>query len=190
MTHIPGVDNRYRGVATTHGGSGSGISPKNERGAALVEFALILPLFMMLVLGMFSGGLAYNTQIALRNAAREGARYGSILPQTPESVSGASWAQRIQANVVARSEGELTTNDICVALVDGGSGTVVTPSVTAGAFTTEAGGGNCFDDGGADGKKRVQVRVGANATIEALVFSYDVGLSSKSVARFEPPSSS
>ena len=35
-------------------------SEPGERGAALVEFALILPVFMMLVLGMFSGGIAYN----------------------------------------------------------------------------------------------------------------------------------
>ena len=40
-------------------------------------------------------------------------------------------------------------------------------------------------DGGADGKKRVQVSVQAKATIEALVFSRGVTLTSKSTARFE-----
>jgi Flp pilus assembly protein TadG len=175
---------------TRHAGSVTNVSRARgdrEQGASLVEFALILPVFMVLVLGMFSGGVAYNRQIALRNAAREGARYGSILPRTPETVSGATWADRIRSNVVDRSEGELTTSDICVALVDGASGTVVVGS-TPNAFTTQSGGGNCFNDGGADGKKRVQVSVKANATIEALVFSRNVVLTSTSTARFEASS--
>src|SRR5438105_9682196 len=44
---------------------------KNESGAALVEFALILPVFMMLVLGTFTGGLAYSTKQEITSAARE-----------------------------------------------------------------------------------------------------------------------
>jgi Flp pilus assembly protein TadG len=153
-----------------------------ERGASLVEFAIILPVFMVLVLGMFSGGVAYNRQMALRNAAREGARYGSIMPRTPETVSGATWAERIRSNVVDRSEGELVASQVCVAMVEGASGTVVL-GATPNAYST--GGARCFDDGGADGKKRVQVSVNANATIEAMVFSRNVTLTSKSVARFE-----
>jgi Flp pilus assembly protein TadG len=156
--------------------------PRSERGASLVEFAIILPVFMVLVLGMFSGGVAYNRQIALRNAAREGARYGSILPRTPEVVSGATWAERIRTNVVERSEGELVASQICVAMVDGSAGTVVL-GTTPNAFSTT--GARCFDDGGADGKKRVQIRVNASANIEALVFSYGVTLTSEATARFE-----
>jgi Flp pilus assembly protein TadG len=34
---------------------------RTERGAALVEFAIILPVFMIIVLGMFSGAVAYNS---------------------------------------------------------------------------------------------------------------------------------
>ena len=148
-----------------------------------MEFAIILPVFMVLVLGMFSGGVAYNRQIALRNAAREGARYASILPRAPQTVGGVTWAERIRANVVDRGEGELTTADVCVALVDGAAGTVV--DTPANVYSTATGSGRCFDDGGADGKKRVQVSVRATATIEALVFSYDVNLTSESIARYE-----
>jgi Flp pilus assembly protein TadG len=158
---------------------------RSERGASLVEFAIILPVFMVLVLGMFSGGVAYNRQIALRNAAREGARYGSILPKTPETVSGATWAERIRANVVDRSEGELKTSQICVALVNGaGAGSVVL-GTTPNAYST--GGAPCFNDGGADGKARVQISVNAPATVEALVFSRSITLTSKSIARYEAP---
>ena len=52
-----------------------------ERGAALVEFALILPVFMILVLGTFTGAIAYNQKLDLAHAANEGARYGGTLPQ-------------------------------------------------------------------------------------------------------------
>ena len=41
-----------------------------ERGAALVEFALILPVFMILVLGTFTGAIAYNQKLDLAHAAR------------------------------------------------------------------------------------------------------------------------
>jgi Flp pilus assembly protein TadG len=40
----------------------------------MVEFALVLPLLVMLIFGMIEFGDAYNKQIALQAAAREGAR--------------------------------------------------------------------------------------------------------------------
>jgi len=53
---------------------------RRERGQELVEFALILPLLLLLMVGIFEFGyvvFAYNT---LSNAVREGARYGSVHP--------------------------------------------------------------------------------------------------------------
>lgn len=49
-----------------------------ERGQSLVEFALVAPIFMIILLGTFEGAravLAYNT---LSNASREGARYALV----------------------------------------------------------------------------------------------------------------
>ena len=40
----------------------------------MVEFAIILPLLLMLVVGIIEFGRAYNTQVAIQAAAREGAR--------------------------------------------------------------------------------------------------------------------
>lgn len=40
----------------------------------MVEFALVVPLLLMLLVGIINFGVAYNTQIALQGAAREGAR--------------------------------------------------------------------------------------------------------------------
>ncbi|WP_309050701.1 TadE/TadG family type IV pilus assembly protein [Streptomyces sp.] len=50
----------------------------SERGAAAVEFALVLPMLLFIMLGIIEFGRAYNTQISLTHAARETARYMAI----------------------------------------------------------------------------------------------------------------
>ena len=59
--------------ATRHRGIGS------DRGAVLIEFALTLPLFLLLVVGMFDFGFAFHQYLVMTNAAREGARM-RVLP--------------------------------------------------------------------------------------------------------------
>jgi Flp pilus assembly protein TadG len=49
-----------------------------DRGAAAVEFALLLPLLMLLVFGIVDFGRALNAQITLSQAAREGARMAAL----------------------------------------------------------------------------------------------------------------
>src|SRR5207248_1695477 len=55
-------------------------SAKHERGAAVVEFAIVLPILVALVLGVFSAGLTYNRKNSMANGAREASRYGATLP--------------------------------------------------------------------------------------------------------------
>lgn len=45
-----------------------------DRGAVMVEFALILPILLMLLVGIIEFGRAYNTTVSMQSAAREGAR--------------------------------------------------------------------------------------------------------------------
>lgn len=52
---------------------------KNERGTALLEAAMTLPILLLIAVGIFEFGRAYQTWQVLTNAAREGARV-SILP--------------------------------------------------------------------------------------------------------------
>lgn len=47
---------------------------KNERGAAAVEFALILPIFMLLLLGLIQYGFYFWTAETANSSAREVAR--------------------------------------------------------------------------------------------------------------------
>jgi Flp pilus assembly protein TadG len=50
----------------------------SERGAAAVEFAIVLPVLLALLLGIMEFGRAFNTQMSLTNAAREGVRVMAI----------------------------------------------------------------------------------------------------------------
>lgn len=52
----------------------------NARGQDLVEYALILPIFVLLVFGILDLSRAVYYYSAMQNAAREGARYGSVHP--------------------------------------------------------------------------------------------------------------
>jgi hypothetical protein len=49
------------------------------RGQGLVEFAMLIPIFMLLLLGMLEFGFAFDQNLTLEYATREGARVGSAL---------------------------------------------------------------------------------------------------------------
>lgn len=59
---------------------------RGERGQALVEAAVTLPLILLVAVAIFEFGRAYQTTLVLNNAVREGARV-AVLPNTrPEDV--------------------------------------------------------------------------------------------------------
>jgi Flp pilus assembly protein TadG len=49
-------------------------SDSKDRGSVAVEFALVLPILITLLLGVLEFGNAYGAQLAITNAAREAAR--------------------------------------------------------------------------------------------------------------------
>ncbi|GAG91891.1 unnamed protein product [marine sediment metagenome] len=51
---------------------------KSEKGASAVEFALILPILIILVFGIVQFGIAFNNYITITHAAREGARIAAV----------------------------------------------------------------------------------------------------------------
>lgn len=53
---------------------------KSERGAAAVEFAIVLPVLALFILGSIDWGYYFFVQQIAVNAAREGARAGSLHP--------------------------------------------------------------------------------------------------------------
>jgi Flp pilus assembly pilin Flp len=87
---------------------------RDQEGAAAVEFALLLPLLVLLLFGMIEFGLAFNTRIQATNAAREGARQAVVGIDNWSDVGGLPFWQvvRQDAGVGSISNCVLTTDDV------------------------------------------------------------------------------
>jgi Flp pilus assembly protein TadG len=94
-------------------------SRQDERGAAVVEFALVAPLLLLMVLGIAEFGRAYHVQTTLSQAAREGVRVMAV----QNDAAGAIAATRAAAPTLTLTNIAVTPSS-CVA-----SGT--TPAATA-----------------------------------------------------------
>ncbi len=66
---------------------------RDEHGQSMVEFALILPVLILLVAGIFDLGRAFYATITITNAAREGARYGTLNPDYGQGICNATTAE-------------------------------------------------------------------------------------------------
>jgi Flp pilus assembly protein TadG len=77
-----------------------------ERGAAVVEAAIVLPLLLLIAVGVGDLGRAYFTLALVQEAAQEGVFYAAIHPDDP---AGAQ-----QAVIEAVSSPTLTLSDVTV----------------------------------------------------------------------------
>ena len=59
-------------------------STRNEKGAAVVDFALVMPVLLVVFLLVFQLGLALHVRNTLLACATEGARAGARMEATPE----------------------------------------------------------------------------------------------------------
>ena len=96
-----------------------GFIRQGQRGAAVIEFALILPLLLLLLIGGIDMSLALYDKAVITNASREGARAG-IVARNPQ-ISEAEIRQVVQ-------------NYTQSALVNLGAGTPPTVSVEQGSL--------------------------------------------------------
>jgi hypothetical protein len=134
----------------------------------------------MFLLGIVTGGLAYNTKLQITHATREAARFGATIP-VDEAFTVGTWAENVRTLAVERSAGDLADAEVCVSLVIGAS-----PVPVSASHTTKAGGGACFDDSAAgDDGLRVQVKASTPATIETGFWSTVVTLTVDATAKHE-----
>lgn len=54
------------------------MNSKSEKGQAMVEFALLLPILLLIFSGIINFGWIFGNQLLANNAAREAARYTAI----------------------------------------------------------------------------------------------------------------
>lgn len=74
----------------------------SERGQALIEFALILPVFLLILMGMLEFGSAYDHRTAMAYAVREGARVGATLG------NGGAYPDSVDPTILAAVQRGLT----------------------------------------------------------------------------------
>lgn len=78
---------------------------KPRTGQALVEFALILPLLLMIMFGIIEFGRIFFIYSNLFNAAREGVRYGITMPRDYNGI-----AQRTKETIISISDNDVNVS--------------------------------------------------------------------------------
>jgi len=59
---------------------------RSERGAELIEFAVVMPILIFIIAGIFEFGMMFRALEAVTNAAREGARVGVLPGYNPPDI--------------------------------------------------------------------------------------------------------
>lgn len=95
---------------------------KSERGQAIVETALVMPLLILMLMGMVEMGRLSNAYLAVTHAARHGARYGAVGGSNAEIIDKVKYAAvpldvdklSVTINPVT---GRITGNDLTITVV-------------------------------------------------------------------------
>ena len=83
---------------------------RNEKGAALIEAAVTVPIILLVSVGIFEFGRAYQTQQVLTNAAREGARLAVIDGSTDADVRARVNAYLTAGGLTAVGDSQIPIN--------------------------------------------------------------------------------
>ena len=86
------------------------VRSRKERGAALVEFAIILPLLLLIVLGIVEFGWTFGQYNDIRHGAREAARLAAVNAGSHTSMGTTACAAM-----------DLTTGATTIEFTDGGA---------------------------------------------------------------------
>jgi hypothetical protein len=166
-----------------------------ERGAALLEFAVVLPILLAVLVGIITSGAALNRSNSLNNAARESARFGATLPA--DNLTW--WLNKVADVAIDAATGDLADGTagryVCAAFVypDGtvpadssvGEDHTVRIEVDAGGTKKISTGSTCYADGRPNNERRVQVVAERETDLQFFFFDRTVILDGQSAARYE-----
>ncbi len=92
---------------------------RSERGAELIEMAIVLPLLLLLIMGMIDFGFLFQRYVVLTNAAMEGARVATLPGYSSNDVIARVQSYATNGGVVGTVNAVVAT----VALPGAGGGT-------------------------------------------------------------------
>ena len=75
---------------------------RGERGQGMVDFVLVLPIFLLLVFAIMDFGLGLHAWLTVTNSAREGARLGAVRGTEPQIV------QKVQDTATSLDKSKMT----------------------------------------------------------------------------------
>ncbi|HVM57590.1 MAG TPA: TadE/TadG family type IV pilus assembly protein [Gaiellaceae bacterium] len=81
---------------------------RDETGQAMVEFTMILPILLVVVLGIIQFGILFNNYVTLTDAVRAGARMASVSRDDADPVGAATAAVRNSATDLDQSNLNIT----------------------------------------------------------------------------------
>lgn len=101
----------------------------SEAGQSMVEFAVVLPIIVMLFLAIWQCGVAFHNYLALTDAARVGARAAAVNRTTPTGSCQAA-KNAIQATVSTTQWSVISSRITCTPATPGAVGTSFKVSIT------------------------------------------------------------
>lgn len=104
---------------------------RDERGTALVEFAIIIPFLALLAFASVDFGRAYSLQHRLANGAREGAAFAQYFPGQVTSSGACTDPENITYRALGEDGGTAAGFTVSVTNVDTGSA-IVGPCIRSG----------------------------------------------------------
>lgn len=107
---------------------------REERGAALVEFALIVPLFLLMFFALFDFAFLLYNRHALTAAVREGGRYAAVLPALSADDGRVQGATGRAFNKMRVLESELDSAVVDVEAPSAANSYIVTVTVPPGTL--------------------------------------------------------
>lgn len=174
-------------------------------GAVAVEFALLVPIFVVLTFGMITAGIGFWRYIEMTQAARDSARYGSTLPILPAGslacattpphptpMTPGCWLDSVRSVATASSGWPTPTNVsdgdgyVCVAYVAGGTGSIPNRALATGnarVGDAPSGSGPCFSDTLTG--PRVQIMIRRDNPFNAVLFGRTWEMRTKTILPYE-----